>query len=73
MSALSTHLKDAVSASSCSLYAVDKPGFDEDLEDAVLSFAELSRLLDLCEVRRWSTFVCMRLELREGKCRPGPT
>jgi hypothetical protein len=46
-------------------------GLDEDLE--LESFAELSRLLDLCEVRRWSTFVCIRLELREGKCRPGPT
>jgi thymidine kinase len=46
-------------------------GLEEDFE--LESFEELSRLLDLCEVRRWSTFVCIRLELREGKCRPGPT
>ena len=49
---------------------------DEDFDDDDLdleSFAELSRWLDLCEVRRWSELVCRRLEPRACKGRPGPT
>lgn len=54
-------------------------GLEDDFDDDVLddedfeSLAELSRMLDLCEVRRWSELVCRRLEPRAGKGRPGPT
>jgi hypothetical protein len=61
------------------LFVEDLLGFEEDFDvddlddDDFESLAELSRMLDLCEVRRWSELVCRRLEPRAGKGRPGPT